>query len=573
MPNFYKTQNIFVMRKIIFTTLCFFFFAGISYAGGIVHNTNQSAAFIRTMDRAASVDVDAVFYNPAGLTRLEDGFYIQVNNQFIKQTRTIVSGYPTLNNGKYEGVTNVPLFPSVYLAYKKGKFAASAGLTVVGGGGSAEFARGLPSFEQDISTLPTALAGLEPIGQSAGVDLSVSGYDVDMYFKGSSAYFGFQGAVSYAVSDNISLAVGGRYVKAQNSYEGYIRDISLNTGAAGMMRADAFLNNMAVPTLNGLANNLTGITTIPAQLDPAIQSGYGDATLADLQSAEVLSAEDVEVISAGVIAVGGDPSVMTLNQIHGAITLATPTLQANAAELQANAQIMSATAATLGDVDVDVEQTGSTFVPFFSVDVSLLEGDLGIAIKYEMPGKMTITNQTTVDGSGLFPDKKESPAEIPGWLSVGVRYQSGPWDFHAGLHYYGDQGVKYGKTDAAGEYVTNGADVTLGGQKSQYILSNMIEVGFGAGYDLNDNLGVSAGFLYGNSDPSDYYQSDLSYTNDTQTVGLGAWYKVSDKFQIDLGFSNTWYTDYERNIYDYNESFDKTTITAAIGLSYVFGDE
>ncbi|MGC9374003.1 MAG: hypothetical protein ACP5DQ_03050 [Bacteroidales bacterium] len=54
-----------------------------SYSGGIVTNQNQSAAYIRMFARDASTGIDAVFFNPAGLTKLSDGFHLSLNNQYI----------------------------------------------------------------------------------------------------------------------------------------------------------------------------------------------------------------------------------------------------------------------------------------------------------------------------------------------------------------------------------------------------------------------------------------------------------------------------------------------------------
>ena len=169
------------MKKMILMIFSFAMGLQFVFAGGIVTNTNQSAAWVRSMVRDASVDVDAVFFNPAGLTHLEDGFYVQVNSQTVWQGRTVTSSYPTLNDGTYEGSTFVPFLPTGFLAYKKGKLAISAGFTVIGGGGSAVFDKGLPSFEQSVSALPTALAGLVQVGEAAGVDLSVSGYSCLLY--------------------------------------------------------------------------------------------------------------------------------------------------------------------------------------------------------------------------------------------------------------------------------------------------------------------------------------------------------------------------------------------------------
>ncbi|NTV78917.1 MAG: hypothetical protein HGA25_07260, partial [Clostridiales bacterium] len=44
-------------------------------AGGLVTNTNQSAMYTRLQNRNASTDIDAVYFNPAGLTKLGNGFF------------------------------------------------------------------------------------------------------------------------------------------------------------------------------------------------------------------------------------------------------------------------------------------------------------------------------------------------------------------------------------------------------------------------------------------------------------------------------------------------------------------
>ncbi len=43
---------------------------------------------------------------------------------------------------------------------------------------------------------------------------------MDVYLKGSSIFFGLQGAVAYKINDFISVAAGARYVTAKNTYEG-----------------------------------------------------------------------------------------------------------------------------------------------------------------------------------------------------------------------------------------------------------------------------------------------------------------------------------------------------------------
>ena len=149
----------------------------------LVTNNNQSAIFLRLPSRAASLDLDAVYYNPAGLAVLKDGWHFSLNNQSIWQTKTVENDFPFLNNGTYDGKVKAPVFPGIYGAYKMGKLAFSFGFNPVAGGGSAEFATGLPSFEWNFSALP---------GMISQMGIPTNKYSADIYFKGTSVYFGFQ---------------------------------------------------------------------------------------------------------------------------------------------------------------------------------------------------------------------------------------------------------------------------------------------------------------------------------------------------------------------------------------------
>ena len=53
------------------------------FAGGLLTNFNQSAQYQRMLSRNASLDVDAVFYNPAGLVKLENGWHFSLSSQSI----------------------------------------------------------------------------------------------------------------------------------------------------------------------------------------------------------------------------------------------------------------------------------------------------------------------------------------------------------------------------------------------------------------------------------------------------------------------------------------------------------
>jgi len=209
------------MRKFTLIFLILFLAASYSFAGGIVTNTNQSSAWVRLLVRDATTDIDAVYFNPAGLTKLNEGFHFSVSNQYITQGKEISNNYQYLNDGLYKGDVKAPVFPNVYAAYKTGGLVFSLGFNPIGGGGGATFDRGLPSFEMPISDLVPSL-------QAAGQP--VTAYSMNSFFEGTSVYFGLQGGVSIALSDEFSFFIGGRYVDAKNTYNGYLKDVSITLG-------------------------------------------------------------------------------------------------------------------------------------------------------------------------------------------------------------------------------------------------------------------------------------------------------------------------------------------------------
>jgi long-subunit fatty acid transport protein len=163
----------------------------------------------------AIIGVEGVYYNPAGLVKLNNGLYISLNNQYVTQKRTIESTFP-MNQQKFEGDVLAPLFPTFYAVYKKDKLAYSFGVNPIGGGGSANFTKGLPSFEQ-----PVAAFNIPLLLTASGIP--TSNYGLEASLDGSSLNWGFQANVSYAINDMISVSLGLRYIVANNSYKGGLK--------------------------------------------------------------------------------------------------------------------------------------------------------------------------------------------------------------------------------------------------------------------------------------------------------------------------------------------------------------
>jgi len=534
------------MKKIFSLILSICLFAQIGFAGGIVTNTNQSAAWVRSMVRDATLNTDAVYFNPAGVARMADGFYIEVSNQTITQTKTITNGYPLLNSDTFIGNVSAPIFPTAYAVYKKGNFAVHAGFGVVGGGGSAEYKTGLPSFEIPVSGLTSSLA-------AAGV----TKYSSKIYFSGTSSYMGIQLGVSYKINEFVAVGAGVRYIMANNTYSGYIKDIEVNPGGGSMMRADAFFNAQAT-SLKPAVDGLNGLVSL----------GAGAFTFAQLQAGGKITGAQRTQLEGGLLALGYPQSAID------AMNMNTAYANYNGAYNQ-----MLGGAAKTADIAVDASQKGNSITPIVSVDLSMLDGKLGIALKYENKTPLELKNATTIDGSGMFPDGKLVPAEMPSLFSLGVRYKiSDKFRTQIGVHYYLDRAAKYGKIDAVTkDFVTNGAVVTrTDGTSGAYLDGNSYELGIALEYDVVKFLSLSCGYLNTASAPTSAYQSDLSYSLKTSTLGFGAVVHVINKLDLNLGVSHTFYTDASKTITypgvgPITESYKNNTTVIAVGLGYRFG--
>ena len=399
------------MRKLL-TFIAVISVTGSLLAGGLVTNTNQSAMFTRLQNRNASTGIDAVYFNPAGLTRLGDGFYASINNQTIGQTKTVGNNYTYLAGTPkdYIGDVSAPLFPGVYVAFNKGKLSFSAGFNPVGGGGGAKYDKGLPSFEMRIADIVPGLA-------SQG--LPTTQYSADIFFEGSSVYFGYQANVGYKINDKFSVAAGIRLVSAANTYNGHLKSISINPtypafGAAytgGMVLASDFFTSGAT-FLNTLA---AGATAYVAGLQPIVTAGAG-ATPLSSGTAVGLSAAQVGQIQQLLGAAGLTPAQI------GAVTIAAAqgTLAAASPVFTAKATAMTTNAAATQNIEVDAEQTGTGITPLISVNFSPSD-KLNIAVKYEFQTKLELTTKVKNNmGGGIFTDGTKVIADMPAMLAAGI---------------------------------------------------------------------------------------------------------------------------------------------------------
>ncbi|NPV83468.1 MAG: hypothetical protein HPY46_07810 [Candidatus Aminicenantes bacterium] len=423
-----------------------------SATAGILTNNNQSATFIRLLSRNASLDVDAVYYNPAGLVKLSDGFHLSLHNQIITQDKKILNGFPLLNDPNYLGEVRVPFFPNLYAVYKKGNLAISFGVGPNAGGGTADFKTGLPSFEIPFSTLPVLISNM---------GVPTTDYDVDIAFKGESVFMGYQLNFSYALSPSLALGVGARLIAATNKYEGSITNVMINPNGTWVSAYDFFMS--------------------------VGQTGY---------------------------------------------------------------------AAMVADKQVDVKQTGTGFTPILSLNFTPSES-LAFSLKYEFNTKLELTNKTTVDDTGMFPDGEKFRNDIPAILSAGLRYAFTPaFRSYLSFSYYFDRSANW-----------EGAEALVN--------KNSYELGAGLEYDLSRLVTLSAGYLRTQFDLAPEYQDDINHELSSDTIGGGLKLNLTNRLSLELGAIYVFYKKYEKqdSVYPfpaYPVTFNRSTWDAAVGINYRF---
>jgi len=200
-----------IMKKNLFLLAITFFVCGEVLAGGILTNTNQNVSFLRNPARGASTEIDAAYTNPAGLAFLShEGLSLSINNQSAFQTRTITStfapfaGFGQNATKEFEGKAEALVIPNLQAAYKTGNLVISANIGVVGGGGTLDFSKGLPSFESTVAIVPAFLSKAVP-------SMGFGGYSLESQLKGSSMIIGAQLGASYKIGDNFAAYLGARF--------------------------------------------------------------------------------------------------------------------------------------------------------------------------------------------------------------------------------------------------------------------------------------------------------------------------------------------------------------------------
>ncbi|MFW9596506.1 MAG: OmpP1/FadL family transporter [Paludibacter sp.] len=508
-----------------------------AFAGGLLTNTNQSVHFLRNPARNASTEIDAVYTNPAGLTFLSDGLHLSLTSQSAFQTRTITSTFAPFaysNNGNptkvFKGEASAPIIPSFQLAYKNDKFVFSTSFAVTGGGGKAIFNHGLPSFEAGLSVLPAALTAK---------GITTTTYTVDAYMEGQQYIFGWQLNGSYKISDNLSAALGMRLNIVNNKYVGHLRNIMINpthpvlNPTSALMSANTFFTNAAA----GATSTATTMAGIESQ-------GYGSATLDQLVAANKLTSAQVQQLAQGLGVTAATAGAMTVTAVKTGYNTVAAT--------------NTATAAAVADKNLESTQSGWGVTPIVSINYHV--GDLNLAARYEFLSSLNVQNKTKIDDTGLYADGVNTPHDIPALLSLGAEYEFfDKLKISAGYHHFFD------------------SDAKMANNKQQYINGGVNEYLFGAEYKFTERFLLSAGGQITRTGVTDAYQSDMSFSLNSYSIGFGGAFSITEKLRLNLAYFFTNYEDWTKVSTSYNgtslagtDVFARTNKVFGIGVDYKF---
>lgn len=491
--------------------------SSVSFAGGFLTNTNQNVAFNRMMSREASIGIDGVYYNPAGVVFLGDGHHLSINWQLAYQDRTIKNDYSLFTNNvnnpitprEFKGEAFAPVIPSFQYAYNKGRWSFQGNFALTGGGGKCTFDNGLGSFERIVAETAMAACGLArtvdgSLGSVLGREVSMFGsdqafgaggkYSYNSYMHGRQYYFGLSLGAAYKVSDNFSVFGGVRGIYATTNYYGYVEDIKV-----GNMPLYMVLD----PTKKDAANielscDQSGIGFTPI-IGVDFKTGkWNFSAKYEFKTRMRLKNKSVNLVPS----IGNLPANLSSQMTQ---ILTAQFTQAGLPAEQAVAKAEAAATAVLANQTV--QQTM-----------------LGLKKQFD----------TELDEAiGEYADGKKIAADIPAYLSVGVGYSPiDPLRINVGFHFFDDKNAK------------------AYNNRQEKLDHGTLEYNAGVEYDINKKFTVSAGWQSTNyglpeeeatTSKDKRFMDDKSFVTSSNSVGLGGVWHFNKKMSFTVAYFHTFY--------------------------------
>lgn len=488
-----------------------------SFAGGLLTNTNQNIAFNRMMSREASIGIDGVYFNPAGVAFLGQGHHLSLNWQLAYQDRSIKNDYQLFTNNvnnpttprTFKGKAFAPVIPSLQYAYNKGRWSFQANLALAGGGGKCTFDNGLGSFEKIVSETAVGACQLAQVVDGVAARYGVPAvfqskfgtdgkYTYDSYMHGRQYYYGISIGAAYKVNDNFAVYGGVRTVYALCNYYGYVRDIKVGN----------------MPLYQVLDPTRTNAADIELSCD---QTGLGFTPMigVDFKTGRWNFSAKYEFKTRMRLknkSVNQTPSIGNLDG-----NLRNAYLQGGVPEAAADA-ILS---------NQNVQGATTMLKKQFNTE-------LGEAI-------------------GEYEDGKKIEGDIPALLTVGVGYK--PIDelrINVGFHWFDDK------------------HATSYNNRQKKLDRGTFEYSAGVEYDLNKKFTVSTGWQRTSYGMTDDYMDDKSFVVSSNSVGVGGVVHLSKKMDLQVAYFHTFYDTMKTQKGNYSADFTRNNNVFGVGLDINF---
>lgn len=498
------------MMKRVLSTIAVASFAIASFAGGLLTNTNQSASFVRNPARYASLETDAIYFNPAGTAFFEKGWRVSANWQMVWQSRDITSH---VDNKQYGAKIYVPVMPSVMASYSTGKWSFSGFFGIPGGGGNCSFDNGLPMFNQ----LGNGFKELLPI--VSGAQATGDAYSA---FQSTQYVFGLQLGAAYRILDNLSAYVGVRGNYTSASYNGAINFDAMSAKGA--------------TKVSPLSLDLTqkGISVTPII---GIDYKVGNFNFAAKYEFRAVTNLKNNTKNLGIFGENYNKGVAKAGENIG--TVAKPIIYKIAEETAY--QTIYEQAIAQGAPAEMAAQMATQQAPTYAAQAT--EAKLN-----EIGGKLGMLS-TLEDGKRL---RNDAPAS----LSLGASWQATPW-FKAMIsgNYYFDK-------NATVESLLGGAN------NNKNLAHDTYEIAAGFEFNVTKNLLLSAGVQYTDFGITNEYTSDLSFVNDSFMTGFGGKYSINEHWDINAGFCFAVYKKDKNTLKA--ATYERDTYNATIGVDFKF---
>lgn len=491
--------------------------SSVSFAGGFLTNTNQNVAFNRMMSREASIGIDGVYYNPAGVVFLGDGHHLSINWQLAYQDRTIKNDYSLFTNNvnnpitprEFKGEAFAPVIPSFQYAYNKGRWSFQGNFALTGGGGKCTFDNGLGSFERIVAETAMAACGLArtvdgALGSVLGREVSMFGsdqafgaggkYSYNSYMHGRQYYFGLSLGAAYKVSDNFSVFGGVRGIYATTNYYGYVEDIKVGNMPLYMV-LDPTKKDAANIELSCDQNGI-GFTPI---IGVDFKTGkWNFSAKYEFKTRMRLKNKSVNLVPS----IGNLPANLSSQMTQ---ILTAQFTQAGLPAEQAAAKAEAAATAVLANQTVQKTMLGLK---------NQFDTELDEAI-------------------GEYADGKKIAADIPAYLSVGVGYSPiDPLRINVSFHFFDDKNAK------------------AYNNRQEKLDHGTLEYNAGVEYDINKKFTVSAGWQSTNyglpeeeatTSKDKRFMDDKSFVTSSNSVGLGGVWHFNKKMSLTVAYFHTFY--------------------------------